>query len=112
MCKINLEGQYTLYIGSFYVKTCCVHAEWSAVIDALKNATGDGLDASRLYFMRANENGEFTDAGEPYCTTCSRFTMQAGVSEFVLWNDGGADVYTLPEYNQVSYEYHLRDEEL
>ena len=95
-----------------YDKTCCVHAEWNAVIDALANSQKREIDGSRLYFMRVDEHGNFTDAGEPYCTTCSRFTMQAGVSEFALWNDDGADVYTLPEYNQVSYEYHLMSKSL
>ena len=90
-----------------YDKTCCVHAEWNAVIDALANTQKGKLEGAWLYFMRVDEWGNFTDAGDPYCTTCSRFTMQAGVSEFALWNDGGAEVYTLPEYNQVSYEYHL-----
>lgn len=56
--------------------------------------------------MRVDDNGQFTNAGEPYCTTCSRFTMQAGVAEFALWNDNGADVYTLPEYNDLSYRYY------
>ncbi len=56
--------------------------------------------------MRVDENGKFTDAGEPYCTTCSRFTMESGVGEFALWNDNGADIYTLAEYNQKSCEFY------
>lgn len=89
-----------------YDKTCCVHAEWNAVIDACKTAP-EKLAGATLYFMRVDDEGDFTDAGEPYCTTCSRFTMQAGVSEFALWNDDGADIYTLPEYNKASFEYYL-----
>jgi deoxycytidylate deaminase len=88
-----------------YDKTCCVHAEWNAVIDALQQ-NAEYISGSRLYFMRVDDNGQFTNAGEPYCTTCSRFTMQAGVAEFALWNDNGADVYTLPEYNDLSYRYY------
>ncbi len=90
-----------------YDKTCCVHAEWRAVIDACKN-NPDKIGGSVLYFMRLDEDGNFTDAGEPNCTTCSRFTMESGVSEFALWNDNGADVYTLPEYDQKSYEFYVK----
>lgn len=89
-----------------YDKTCCVHAEWNATMDTLVYATTEEIEGSKLYFMRVDGNGEFTDAGEPYCTTCSRIVMQAGIAEFVLWNAGGADIYTLPEYNKVSYGYH------
>lgn len=104
------EAELDLTRKPKYDKTCCVHAEWNAVIDALANTQKGELEGARLYFMRVDEQGNFTDAGKPYCTTCSRFTMQAGVSEFALWNDGGADVYTLPEYNQVSYDYYLGSE--
>lgn len=88
-----------------YDKTCCVHAEWNAVIDALRN-NADKIADSRLYFMRVDEQGNFIDAGEPYCTTCSRFTMQSGVAEFALWDDGAANIYTLQEYNEASYQYY------
>ena len=90
-----------------YDKTCCVHAEWNAVIDACKTAP-EKLAGSTLYFMRVDDEGNFTDAGDPYCTACSRFTMAAGVAEFALWNDGGADIYTLVEYNDASYQYYER----
>lgn len=91
-----------------YDKTCCVHAEWNAVFDALKHASAEQIEDSTLYFMRVNEEGDMTDAGEPYCTTCSRLTMQAGVGEFALWNSGGADIYGLAEYNRLSYDYYRR----
>jgi hypothetical protein len=53
--------------------------------------------------MRIDEAGNFTDAGDPFCTVCSRLTMEAGVGEFALYNNGGADVYPLCEYNAKSY---------
>jgi hypothetical protein len=92
-----------------YDKTCCVHAEWRAVIDACKR-NADKIGGLVLYFMRIDEEGNFTDAGEPFCTTCSRFTMEAGISEFVLWNDDGADLYPLAEYDQKSYEFYRLDQ--
>lgn len=91
-----------------YDKTCCVHAEWRAVIDACQRHP-EQIAGSTLYFMRIDDEGNFTDAGDPVCTTCSRFTMEAGVSQFALWNDEGADVYDLPEYDQKSYEFYAVD---
>ena len=90
-----------------YDLTCCVHAEWRAVINACKS--GAELDGATLYFMRINQDGDFTDAGVPYCTTCSRLTMEAGVSNFALWNQDGADLYKTDEYNEQSYAYFRKD---
>jgi deoxycytidylate deaminase len=86
-----------------YDKTCCIHAEWRAVLDACKT-NADKLGGSVLYFMRINEAGEFTEAGDPFCTVCSRLTMEAGVAEFALYNNNGADIYPLDEYNLKSYQ--------
>ncbi|MBP7807274.1 hypothetical protein KA047_02145, partial [Candidatus Saccharibacteria bacterium] len=48
-----------------YDLTCCVHAEWRAVLDACKRHA-DKVEGSTLYFMRIDDDGAFTDAGEPY----------------------------------------------
>jgi deoxycytidylate deaminase len=88
-----------------YDKTCCIHAEWNAVLNACKQ-NPNYIEDSTLYFMRVDEAGKFTDAGEPYCTTCSRLTLQSGVTHFALWNKGGADVYEATEYNRLSYEFY------
>jgi len=77
MCNILSD----LELKPKYDKTCCVHAEWNAIIDALKNNAGR-IDGSTLYFMRIDKNGDFTDAGEPFCTVCSRLALQSGVAEF------------------------------
>jgi deoxycytidylate deaminase len=99
LCEVEMNTS----LKPKYDKTCCVHAEWRAVLDACKT-NADKLAGSVLYFMRIDDEGSFTDAGDPYCTTCSRFTMEAGVKEFALYNDEGADIYALSEYNQKSYE--------
>jgi deoxycytidylate deaminase len=105
---LNDEGQrlcqadMNTTIKPKYDKTCCIHAEWRAVLDACKANTG-ALTGSVLYFMRIDDNNNFTDAGKPFCTTCSRLTMEAGVSQFALYNDAGADLYPLAEYNLKSY---------
>jgi deoxycytidylate deaminase len=95
---------YDLSVKPKFDKTCCTHAEWRAILDACKR-NPDKIDGSVLYFMRVNDAGEFTDAGDPYCTTCSRLTLESGIGEFALWNRGGADIYDASEYNQKSYDY-------
>ena len=102
------DQEWDYSIKPKYDKTCCIHAEWRAVMDACKR-NADRIAGSILYFMRIDENGDFTDAGEPFCTTCSRFTMEAGIGEFALWNDEGADMYPLAEYDQKSYEFYKVD---
>ena len=66
-----------------YDKTCCVHAEWNAILNACKNAL-EKISKSTLYFMRVDENSEYTDAGEPYCTVCSRLALQSGIAFFCI----------------------------
>jgi deoxycytidylate deaminase len=99
LCEVEMNTT----IKPKYDKTCCVHAEWQAVIDACKT-NADKLAGSVLYFMRIDTAGAFTDAGTPFCTVCSRLTMEAGVEEFALYNDGGANIYLLDEYHIKSYE--------
>lgn len=89
-----------------YDKTCCVHAEWNAIINALKN-NPDKIDGSTLYFMRISEKGEFTGAGVPFCTVCSRLALQSGIKYFGLWDDG-PQIFDTEEYNKLSYEFHVK----
>ena len=98
------DNEYDLSVKPKYDKTCCTHAEWRAILDACKN-NADKIGGSVLYFMRVDEEGNFTDAGEPYCTTCSRMTLESGIRQFALWNADGADIYGAAEYNRISYEY-------
>jgi deoxycytidylate deaminase len=89
-----------------YDKTCCVHAEWNAIIDALKNHP-DKINGSTLYFMRISDDGDFTDAGKPFCTVCSRLALQSGVSVFGLWNNGPQMLDTAT-YNKLSYDFYKK----
>ena len=86
-------------------KTCCVHAEWSAILDACKSHP-DKIEGSVLYFMRIDEAGNFTEAGQPYCTVCSRLALESGVKVFALW-DHEPRLYDTKDYNKLSYEYHI-----
>lgn len=98
------DSTYDLSIKPKYDKTCCIHAEWRAILNALKN-NADKIQDSTLYFMRVDQEGGFTDAGQPYCSTCSRLALESGVGKFALWNSQGADIYDTQEYNLVSYNF-------
>jgi len=91
-----------------YDKTCCLHAEWRAVMDALaRNA--DKIHGSTIYFTRVHEDGSTRKSGKPLCTVCSRLVLDAGIDTFVLWHDDGICAYPTDEYNRLSYEYvHLK----
>ncbi|NOQ55934.1 MAG: hypothetical protein GQ477_03970 [Nanohaloarchaea archaeon] len=85
-------------------KTCCIHAEQRAMMDALRN-NPNKLPGARLYFIRLDENGEPSFAGKPYCTICSKMALDVGIKEFTLYHKEGICVYTTEEYNDLSYRY-------
>ena len=85
-------------------RTCCVHAEQRAIMDALRK-NPEKLKGSRLYFIRLDKNGNKKKAGKPYCTVCSRMALDVGIAEFVLWHKEGICVYPTDEYNKLSYQY-------
>ena len=85
-------------------KTCCIHAEQRAIMDALRRSP-DKIVNSRLYFIRLDDKGKKTKAGKPYCTICSKMSLDAGITEFVLWHDKGICVYDAEEYNKLSFQY-------
>ena len=89
-------------------KTCCVHAEQRAIIDALKK-NPQKVEGSRLYFMRLGDGGEWEEAEEPYCTICSKMALDVGIAEFVLWKKEGVCVYSIEEYNKLSFDYGKRN---
>ena len=85
-------------------KTCCVHAEQRAIMDALRK-NPDRLPGSRLYFIRLNQDGRPSRAGEPYCTICSKMALDTGIAEFTLWHEKGICVYDTEEYNTLSFQF-------
>jgi deoxycytidylate deaminase len=85
-------------------KTCCIHAEQRAIMDALVR-NSDTIIGSRLYFMRLDEEDNPTRAGNPYCTICSKMSLDVGIQEFVLWHEDGICVYDTDEYNLLSYQF-------
>lgn len=85
-------------------KTCCVHAEQRAILDALKR-NPDKIGGSRLYFIRLDAQGNLGRAGKPYCTICSKMALDAGIAEFVLWHGEGICAYGTERYNTLSFQY-------
>ncbi|MEK6825128.1 MAG: hypothetical protein AABY02_04710 [Nanoarchaeota archaeon] len=85
-------------------KTCCVHAEQRAIIDALQN-NAEKIKGSTLIFVRLNEQDTLEPAGNPYCTQCSKSALDVGIAEFILIHKEGPTAYSTEEYNILSYQY-------
>jgi len=87
-----------------YDRTCCIHAEWRAIIDAVYKNSGK-LKGSKLYFCRVSDDGEILKSGEPFCTVCSRLALDTGIDCFLLWHENGICEYNTYEYNKISHNY-------
>jgi deoxycytidylate deaminase len=85
-------------------KTCCVHAEQRAIMDALAKNPRE-LKGSRLYFIRLDKDDKMKYAGKPYCTICSKMSLDVGIAEFVLFHKEGICVYNTEEYNDLSFSF-------
>ncbi|MFO0764321.1 MAG: hypothetical protein U0518_05745 [Candidatus Gracilibacteria bacterium] len=99
-CSCSKDG----YHKKVTDKTCCIHAEQRAILDALRNHP-DKINGSRLYFIRLDEENKPSFAGKPYCTICSKMALDVGIAEFVLSHQEGICVYNTEEYNDLSYQY-------
>lgn len=87
-------------------KTCCVHAEERAIMDALRT-NPEHVVGSTLYFARLDEHGALAPSGAPYCTLCSKLALDVGISFFVLYHSDGPHAYPTDEYNILSYQYQV-----
>lgn len=84
-------------------KTCCVHAEQRAIIEALSK-TPQKLKGATLYFSSVDVNGKYLTSGKPYCTICSKMALEVGISYWVLdHTEGGITKYNAEEYNDISF---------
>jgi len=88
-------------------KTCCMHAEQRAMIDALRNHP-EQLEGSTIVYARINEDGEVRPSGQPYCTICSKMAVDLGIETFMLKQEDGVNVYDIKTYHQLSYNYKKR----
>lgn len=95
----------SIYNSKVTDKTCCVHAEQRAMLDAIKN-NNERIIGSTLYFIRLDESGEATPSGRPYCTICSKMALDMGIKSFALFHDLEIPTrYNTQDYNNISYEY-------
>ena len=85
-------------------RTCCVHAEQRAIMDALRN-NPDKIIGSRIYFVRIDSGGNILESEDPYCTICSKMALDSGIAEFVLFKKEGICVYDTDEYNNLSFNF-------
>lgn len=85
-------------------KTCCVHAEQRAIIDAL-NKNPKKLQGAKLYFIRLDKDGIKKFAGNPYCTIYSKMALDVGISHWILLHKEGICIYDAEEYNNLSFNY-------
>ena len=91
-------------------KTCCVHGEQRALMDALIHYPKE-IKGSKLYFARYYPNGELRLNGgnggknQLYCTICTKMMFDLGVAEFILPNVVGIASYSKDEYLDRSYNY-------
>ena len=86
-------------------RTCCLHAEWRAIIQALRS--GKIFPRSILYFVRIDAEGNVKYSGDPYCTVCSRLALDVGIEYFALWQKEGVKLFPANEYNDLSYLFHF-----
>jgi len=83
-------------------RTCCLHAEWRAILTAKSNNL---IEGSTLYFTRVDHQGRALVSGSPYCTVCSRLALDAGVATWVLSHATGLKRYAADEYDWLSHRY-------
>lgn len=88
-----------------YDLTCCIHAEWRAITDALRSAP-DLVKGAILYYVRLGDDGHLRHSGVPFCTVCSRLALDLGIRFFSLWHADGIKLYDTKDYNDLSYSFH------
>ena len=87
-------------------RTCCVHAEQRAILDALTRKQGE-INGSILYFARVNEQGENAPVKNIYCTICSKMGLDVGISEWILQQENKIIAYDAREYNKLSFNFNV-----
>ena len=93
-----------------YDQTCCLHAEWRAVLDAA--STGLLPCNASLYFLRLLPDDRWAEEDNPYCTVCSRLILDVGITEIYVPNSRGIVSYSAEEFYRLSYEFHARSRQV
>ena len=103
-CSIALCRKDSLPADFKSDRTCCLHAEQRAIVDALLHYPGL-LRGAKLYFLRLTAEGLPAVAGSPYCTICSKMALDAGLATFALWQGQGFIAYEANLYNEWSFGF-------
>ncbi|MFH1711262.1 MAG: deaminase [Nanoarchaeota archaeon] len=98
-CHINRESLDSKVTDT----TCCVHAERRAISNALKR--GNSVRGATMYFTSIDKNGKRLLSGKPYCTDCSKMSLDEGIAAWVLEHESGFIYYDAEEYNEISFNY-------
>jgi len=85
-------------------KTCCVHAEQRAIMDALR-LNPEHIDGSTMYFARFGGDMGLSDHHRPYCTICSKMMADVGIKWFILHQEENIVRYDTEEYDSLSANY-------
>ena len=96
-------NEYDIPAGFRHDRTCCVHAEQRAILNAAKAVRE--VEGSRIYFVAVGARGNKLLANEMKCTVCSRAVLDAGIAEFAFYTAEGVRVYHPAEVDRLSYEY-------
>ena len=64
---------------------------------------------SDLYFIRLDQEGEITKAGEPYCTICSKMALEVGIKNSHLWYAEGIVAYDKYSFLPISVRIVKKD---
>lgn len=87
-------------------RTCCVHAEQRAILNAFGQDRGHYyIKNSILFFQRYDLEGNIIPAGLPYCTICSKMALDVGIAYFCLYHKKGWTAYDTREYNDLSFAF-------
>lgn len=85
-------------------RTCCVHAEQRAIIEALQSNFAHVIERTTLYFIRIDDQNHPQPSGYPYCTVCSRLALDVRIARWALWHEDGIRIYGAEEYNDLSHD--------
>lgn len=94
-------NEYEIPGGFRHDRTCCIHAEQRAALNAAKQ--GKDLTGGRVYFVFLDEAGRKIKVSDIKCTICSRVILDAGVSEWAVYAPDGVRIYGVAEFDAFSY---------
>lgn len=94
----------SLYDRKVTDKTCCIHAEQRAIMDALRIHPNE-IEWSDLYFIRLDKDWNISKSWKPYCTICSKMALDTWIQHFLLRHEEWIIKYNTEEYNLLSYQY-------